>query len=76
MEVAIIVVLAVTNEGRTTHSFLVVFFIVDVDGSDDDKEKGHHCLKIRISKIFLYSNTAENSAKFSANIFAVSAQKG
>jgi hypothetical protein len=49
-EVDIIAVLAVTNEGRTTHSFLVVLFIVDVDGSDDDKEKGHHCLKIRIKK--------------------------
>jgi hypothetical protein len=47
-EVVIKVVLAVTNEARTTHSFLVVFFIVDVDGSDDYEEKGHHCLKIRI----------------------------
>jgi hypothetical protein len=52
MEVAIIVVLALTNEGRTTHSFLVVLFIVDVDGSNDDKEKGHHCLKIKIKKKF------------------------
>jgi hypothetical protein len=48
MEVGIIVVLAVTNVGRTTHSFLVVLFVVDVDGSDDNKEKGHHCLKIKI----------------------------
>ncbi len=47
-KVVIMVVLAVTNEARTTHSFLVVLFVVDVDGSDDDKEKGHHCLKIRI----------------------------
>jgi hypothetical protein len=64
-EVAIIVVLAATNEGRTTHSFLVVLFIVDVDGSDDDKEKGHHCLKIRIKKkIFLYSKYSVSANYF------------